>query len=291
MGESDGSTIVILIVMLILIGGGGAYYWFVYRCKSESWNSSKDLMAVPNDTESIDMDVSVCTAKANAISKNSPAFWLVSNSSGKFDAYYYAPSSPGTLTITLRNGKDTLYTSKTNKITLQSSSSTTSPVSGITSSVPAVQGRSTSSPASSSSSPASSSSSPPSSSSSSQPATIRIIDNLILTEPTSIPWGDNGKPTFRKELLKRCSNLKQGRVNALTDKEVYDMLVDNTCSIAGPTCTSAWEFHNTCADQYTKNDCENTEVLTGLTHQESGEDSEGVWRLHTEWDTDHCRWS
>jgi hypothetical protein len=125
--------------------------------------------------------------------------------------------------------------------------------------------------------------------------TLRIIDGLILTDPTSIPWGNNSKATFREALYNNCkSTLAMGRVNVLTDKEVYDKLVRNTCDV-GPTCTS-YDLKNTgfvsaCANQYTETDCVNKDVETGYTSTVWEEDIYGDrWSVRVNDTMKPCIW-
>ena len=81
------------------------------------------------------------------------------------------------------------------------------------------------------------------------------------------------------------------RVNRLTDKEVYDNLVSNTCTV-GPTCKS--DYHvvslNLCADRYNKTDCENTEVWTDITYPEWYEDGDGVQHMGFAYYRAPCTW-
>ena len=105
--SGSGTTILIVFFILLLCAAGGFGYWyFSYRCHSNDWKVFKNFV-LDKSLSLSNTNITVCTAQITARKNNYPAFYLVSNTSGKFDAYYY-PSTTKSITIP-DVGTSTLY--------------------------------------------------------------------------------------------------------------------------------------------------------------------------------------
>ena len=123
-GSDSGGIILIIFLLLVLVGlGGFAYWYYVYRCHAKDWTTS-NLVAVDTTLKVSNVNVSVCTAQANARKGGYPAFFLTANSSGKYDAYFY-PTTQKTISLPAK-GTATLYY-WSNTITISSSVPSPSP--------------------------------------------------------------------------------------------------------------------------------------------------------------------
>jgi hypothetical protein len=107
-------------IILILVGLFCGYY-FWYRCNGWNWTLSSNALTADTSITLVSTGITECTAKSIANSNNYPAFYLVSNVSGKNDAYFFAS---GTTTITTNGpGKDYLFT--TGSVTVNPSTGST----------------------------------------------------------------------------------------------------------------------------------------------------------------------
>jgi hypothetical protein len=116
--KDNGTTILLVFLLLILIGVAGfAYWYYVYRCHAKDWSTS-NLVDIDKTLDVSNVNISLCTAQATARKGGYPAFFLVSNTSGKYDAYYY-PKTQKTISLG-SEGTATLYY-LSNTITISSS--------------------------------------------------------------------------------------------------------------------------------------------------------------------------
>jgi hypothetical protein len=128
-GSDGGGIILIIFLLLVLVGlGGFAYWYYVYRCHAKDWTTI-NLVAVDTTLKVSNVNVSVCTAQANARDGGYPAFFLTANSSGKYDAYFY-PTTQKIISLPAKGTANLYYLSNTITISNPSSSGSSAAAGG-----------------------------------------------------------------------------------------------------------------------------------------------------------------